>query len=244
MVITFARRLITVSAAGLGAYILLFRPWQQRWGATDEEIKRTLAGDELVAHPDVNLTRAITIRARPAEIWSWLVQIGQGRGGYYSYDWLENLMGLKMKNAEGINPEWQHISVGEIIPAEPGGKGFKVLLVEPERALVIGSVEANDEGVFEGFKQMLPAFTWAFVLAEIDSQNTRLISRFRGQAPQNQSLAARLAGYFFEPVDFLMTRKMLLGIKLRAEQASTLVAVQGNQGKSLKNGKAAVPTQA
>jgi hypothetical protein len=174
---------------------------------------------------DVNLTRAITIRARPAEIWSWLVQIGQGRGGYYSYDWLENLIGLKMKNAEGINPEWQHIGVGEIIAAEPGGKGFKVLLVEPERALVIGSVEANDVGVFEGFKQMLPAFTWAFVLEAIDSEHTRLISRFRGQAPQNQSLSAMLASYFFEPVDFLMTHKMLLGIKRRAEEASTLVAV-------------------
>jgi hypothetical protein len=244
MVITFARRLITVSAAGLGAYILLFRPWQQRWGATDEEVKRTLPGDELVPHHDVNLTRAITIRARPAELWSWLVQIGQGRGGYYSYDWLENLMGLKMKNAEGTNPEWQHISAGDIIPAEPGGKGFKVLIAEPERALVIGSVEANDEGVFEGFKQMFPAFIWAFVLDEIDSEHTRLISRLRGQTPPNQPLAARFAEYFFEPVEFLMTRKMLLGIKRRAEQASALVAVQGSQAKSLKNGKTAVPTQA
>ena len=180
MAITFARRLITVSGTALGAYILLFRPWQHRWGATDEEVKRTLPGDELVHHPDVNLTRAITIRARPAEVWSWLVQIGQGRGGYYSYDRLENLMGLKMKTADAINPEWQHIHAGDIIPAEPGGKGFKVLVVEPKRELVIGSVEANDEGVFEGFKQMFPAFTWAFVFTEVDSEHTRLICRLRG----------------------------------------------------------------
>jgi hypothetical protein len=240
MAIKSVRRLITISAAGLGTYILLFRPWQHRWGATDEEVKRTLPGDELVPHPDVNLTRAITIQARPAEIWSWLVQIGQGRGGYYSYDWLENIMGLKMKNAEVINPEWQHIRAGDIIPAEPGGKGFKVLIIEPELALVIGSVEANDEGVFEGFKQMFPAFTWTFVLNEIDSEHTRLISRLHGQTPQNQPLAARLASYFFEPVEFLMTRKMLLGIKKRAEQASTMVAGQVSQEKPLK--KATIPT--
>ena len=105
---------------------------------------------------------------------------------------------------------------------------------------IIGSVDANDEGILEVFKQGLPAFTWAFVLEEIDSEHTRLISRFRGQAPQNQSLAARLAGYFFEPVEFLMTRKMLLGIKRRAEQASVLVTGQVSQEKPLK--KDAVPT--
>jgi len=237
MAITFTRRLITVSGAALGAYILLFRPWQHRWGATDEEVKRTLPGDELVLHPDVNLTRAITIRARPAEVWSWLVQIGQGRGGYYSYDRLENLIGLKMKNADSINPEWQYIHAGDIIPAEPGGKGFKVLVVKLERVLVIGSVEANDEGVFEGFKQKFPAFTWAFVLAEVDSEHTRLISRLRGQAQPSQTAAARIAGCFFEPIEFLMTRKMLLGIKQRAEQASSPAAGKASHEKSLKNGQ-------
>jgi len=244
MAIKFARRLITVSAAALGAYILLFRPWQHRWGATDEEVKRTLPGDELVPHPDVNLTRAITIRARPAEVWSWLVQIGQGRGGYYSYDRLENLMGLKMKTADAINPEWQHIHAGDIIPAEPGGKGFKVLVVKPKRVLVIGRVEANDEGVFEGFKQMFPAFTWAFVLAEVDSEHTRLISRLRGQAQPSQTAAARIAGFFFEPIEFLMTRKMLLGIKQRAEQVSSPAAGKDSHEKSLKNGQVvATPAQ-
>lgn len=237
MAINFTRRLITISGAALGAYILLFRPWQHRWGATDEEIKLTLPGDELVSLPDVVLTRAITIQAKPAEIWPWLVQIGQGRGGYYSYDRFENLVGLKMKNAGAINPEWQHTNVGDIIPAEPGGKGFKVLVVEPEHALVIGSVETNDEGVFEGFKQMFPAFTWAFVLDEIDSEHTRLISRLRGQVQPLQTPAARLAGYFFEPVEFLMTRKMLLGIKQRAEQANAVANEQASQEKSLNNGK-------
>jgi hypothetical protein len=239
MALKIARRAIAVSGIALGGYVLLVRPWQRRWGATDEEVKSSLPGDELVSNPDVVLTRAITIQAKPAEIWPWLAQIGQGRGGYYSYDRLENLLGLKMKNAVSINPEWQHISVGDIIPAEPGGKGFKVLAVEPERSLVIGSVEANDEGVFEGFKQMFPAFTWAFVLEKIDDEHTRLISRLRGKVQPDQPVPTRMAGSCFEPIEFLMTRRMLLGIKQRAEQAGlSTVTTSGdaNTEKPLKKG--------
>jgi hypothetical protein len=242
----FASRLITVSGVALGAYVFLVRPWQRRWGATDEEVLRALPGDELLAHPGVKLTRAVTIRAKPADIWPWLVQIGQGRGGYYSYDWLENLAGLKMKSTVGINPAWQRLKVGDIIPAEPGGKGFKVLAIEPARALVIGSIEAVDEGVFEGFKQMFPAFTWAFVLEAIDGEQTRLVSRFCGQSEPSQSAkpASKLAGFIFEPIEFLMTRKMLLGIKQRAEQAS-LPAIEPvkTEAKPQKNGTVTSPVQ-
>ncbi|HEV2579451.1 MAG TPA: hypothetical protein VGT44_01250 [Ktedonobacteraceae bacterium] len=247
MAIHFARRLITVSGAMLGAYIFFVRPWQRRWGATDEEVQRALPGDELLPHPDVKLTRAITIRAKPTDIWPWLVQIGQGRGGYYSYDWLENLAGLKMKSAAGINPAWQQLKVGDIIPAEPGGKGFKVLAIEPARALVIGSIEMVDEGVFEGFKQMFPAFTWAFILEEIDSEHTRLISRFCGQNEPSQAatLLNKSLGFIFEPAEFLMTRKMLLGIKQRAEQigvpAIEPVTTEPKE-KPHKNGKVASAT--
>ena len=217
------RTVVTIGAAGLGAYVLFFRPWQRRWGASDEEVKRTLPGDELVPYADVVTTRAVTIRATPAAIWPWLVQIGQGRAGYYSYEQLENLAGLKMKNAEGINPEWQHLQVGDIVPAEPGGKGFKVLALEPEQALVLGWRE-GDTGVFEGFTQMFPEFSWAFVLVPLDSNHTRLISRFRGLT--RPSFWNRLTGIIFEPIEFLMTSRMLLGIKKRAEQTSELAAVR------------------
>lgn len=222
MVMKFASRVITVSGAALGAYVFLVRPWQRRWGATDEEVQRAMPGDELIAQPDVKLTRAVTIRAKPAGIWPWLVQIGQGKGGYYSYDWLENMAGLKMKSAASINPEWQQLKVGDIIPAEPGGKGFKVLAIEPEHFLIIGSIEAIDEGVFEGFKQMFPVFTWTFVIDPIDGGQTRLISRFCGKGEPSQSLkfAGKFAGFISEPIEFVMTRKMLLGIKQRAEQAA------------------------
>jgi hypothetical protein len=246
MAMKFARNLITVSGAALGAYVFFVRPWQRKWGATDEEVQRTLPGDELIAHPDVKLTRAVTIRAKPAGIWPWLVQIGQGRGGYYSYDWLENLAGLKMKSAQDINREWQQLKVGDIIPVEPTGKGFKVLAIEPEHALVIGSVEAVDEGVFEGFKQMFPAFTWVFVLEVIDSEQTRLISRFCGQSEPSQSarFAGKFTGFVVEPIEFLMTRKMLLGIKQRAEQASfPAIEPVKTEVKPQKNGTVTTPVQ-
>ncbi len=218
-----ARRIMSnimlVGAAGLGAYILFFRPWQHRWGATDEEVAGKLPGDELVPHADVVETRVVTVNATPAAIWPWLVQIGQGRAGYYSYEQLENMASLKMKNAEGINPEWQHLQVGDIIPAEPEGKGFKVYALEPERALVLGGRE-GDAGVFEGFTQMFPEFSWAFVLSPVDSEHTRLISRLRGSS--RPTFGNRLMGFVFEPIEFLMTRGMLLGIKQHAEQASEL----------------------
>jgi hypothetical protein len=126
-----------------------------------------------------------------------------------------------MKNAEGINPEWQNLQVGDIVPAEPGGTGFKVLALEPERALVLGG-RKGDTGVFEGFTQMFPEFSWAFVLVPLESEHTRLISRLRGTS--RPSFWNRLTGLFFEPIEFLMTRRMLLGIKKRAEQTSELAA--------------------
>ncbi len=223
------RTVIALGAMGLGAYFMLFRPWQRRWGATDEEVNCTLPGDEIVPEADAVETRVVTVKASPATIWPWLVQIGQGRAGYYSYAQLENLFGLKMKNAEGINPEWQHLQVGDIIPAEPGGKGFKVYILEPERALVLGG-RKGEAGVFEGFTQMSPAFSWAFILVPLDSEHTRLISRWRGLS--QPSLWNKFTGIFIELIDFLMTRRMLLGIKKRAEKAGELVEKPEEAGRS------------
>ncbi|MDQ2907205.1 MAG: hypothetical protein M3Y81_27175, partial [Chloroflexota bacterium] len=227
---------ISISLAALGAvsfgvYLRFIRPWQLRWGATDEELERRMSGDEVVKHPTSNATRAVTIQARPEEIWPWLVQIGQGKAGYYSYERMENLFGLKMKNAEGINPAWQSLQVGDIIPAEPSGKGFKVYAREPERALVLGGRE-GEAGVFEGFTQMFPTLSWAFVLVPLDSEHTRLISRLRGQ--NRPSFWNRVTGIFFEPIEFLMTSRMLLGIKQQAEHPSRQTAEPiGTPGRSM-----------
>jgi hypothetical protein len=217
---TFVRRAIALGALGLvAAYYPRFRSWQRRWGATGEEVQRTYPGDELVPEADVVEMRVVTVKATPAAIWPWLVQMGQGRAGFYSFDWLENLAGLKMKNARGINPDWQRLQVGDVIPVEPGGTGFKVSLLEPERALVFGGRQ-GEAGVLEAFTQRAPAFSWAFILVPLDSERTRLISRFRGQSQPSPWIA--LSDVFVEPLDFLMTRRMLLGIKKRAEKAGEL----------------------
>ena len=89
-------------AGALAAYVFLIRPWHLKWGATEEELKMPLPGDELVKHPKLNATHAITINAPVAEVWPWLVQVGQKRGGFYSYTWLENLVGCEMSNADQI----------------------------------------------------------------------------------------------------------------------------------------------
>ncbi len=97
-----ASNIATVSAL----YLLLIRPWKIRWGATDEEVTRAMPGDDEVKHPLMVGTRAVTIQARPDDIWPWLVQIGTGRAGWYSYDWIENLMGLEIRGARRIIPEF------------------------------------------------------------------------------------------------------------------------------------------
>jgi hypothetical protein len=118
--------------------------------------------------------------------------------------------------------------VGDILPAEPGGSGFRVSALEPGHALVLGGRE-GDEGITQGFTQMFPAFTWAFVLEERDGEHTRLITRWRGQSRQTPTL--KLMSPFFELAEFLMTRKMLLGIKQRAEQTHRTIEVKGEEIK-------------
>jgi len=188
-------------AAALAAYALLIRPWHLRWGATDEEVKMTLPGDELVEHPQLNATHAITIKAPVQKIWPWLLQIGQNRGGFYSYTWLENLVGCNMQNAERIVPEWQDLKVGDEVWLHPKAPPLRVLAIEPEQAIVLEK-------------------SWGFFLRPVDKNATRLIIRGRGDFNpdlNNSLLNLVLWRGIFEPAHFIMERKMLLGIKRRAE---------------------------
>lgn len=186
-------------------YWFLLRPWHLRWGATDEEIFQWLPGDELVtSHPKLNATHAITIQAPAAEVWPWLMQMGQNRGGFYSYTWLENVVGCHMHNADWITPEWQSLKVGDHVWLHPKAPPLKVLAIEPGRAMVLEKI-------------------WAFYLRPIDQQTTRLIIRGRGDyRPDwgNPLLNFLFWRVVFEPAHFIMERKMLLGIKRRAEGQS------------------------
>src|SRR5215207_3855373 len=113
------RPLAIVGAVLPWVYAFVIRPWHLRWGATDEEINKALPGDELVPEPGIESTRAITVNAPVEEVWPWLAQIGQDQGGLYSYEWLENLAGCQMRNADRIHPEWQHRETGETVFLHP-----------------------------------------------------------------------------------------------------------------------------
>ncbi len=226
----FSKVLVAAAAAGsalIAGYVLFLRPWHHRWGATDEETGRPLPGDDMIRDAKVAATHAVTIDATPDAIWPWLIQMGQGRGGMYSYDWLDNLMHLQMHSANHILPQLQDLKVGDIIPLEPGGGGPPVRLLEPNRALLLGGkIDAESEGKFRVSDEVPGAFfavTWLFFLDPIGEQRTRLIERFRiDWSPRNLKNAAFIYA-FLEPGAFIMERGMLLGIKKRVEHAALRV---------------------
>jgi hypothetical protein len=208
---------IAVGAAmSIAAFALIGRTRLLRWGATDEEITAAQPGDDLISGANVTATRAITIRRSPDVVWPWIAQLGQGRGGFYSYDFLENLVGCDIHNADRVVSEWQQLEVGDEVQLAPAA-GLKVAILEPGRALVLqGSLPIARRPPFES--------TWAFVLCEQPDGTTRLLSRER------YGYRRWWAPFVVEPtqaISFVMSRKMLLGIRDRAERASPLPAHAG-----------------
>ena len=193
-----------VLAAAAGWYVVVVRPWMRRWGATHADVGRVMPGDAEVPDPNYDTTLGVTIDAGPAEIWPWLMQMGYQRGGLYSYDWLDRLFGfLDRPSATRVLPYWRHLKVGEEIPIGAGA-GFPVRVIDPYASLVLG-------GDAPGFRWM-----WEFGLYPVGAGRTRLISRNRARAAR--TIGWRLFMIALEPAAFLMTRKMLLGIKKRAER--------------------------
>jgi len=192
----------------LGAlYWFPIRRWMNEWGATPSDLDRVMAGDSFLAYWTYSGTTAITINAAPEHIWPWLVQMGYQRGGLYSYDWLDRLFGyLDRPSATRILPEFQHLAVGDHIPLGRGPR-WPVGVVEPSRALVL---DMRNMGGLD--------WVWQFGLYPIDETRTRLVSRSRVRA---QALWARPLTHAIEPAGFLMTRRMLLGLKQRAEALRT-----------------------
>ena len=185
---------------GVGAvvYQLLVRRPVMNWGATDAEARARLPGDELLEDADGVATRAITIAAPASAVWPWIAQMGPApRGGAYTYDWIENLLRLGMHSVDHVLPEYQHPQVGDTLGY--GKNHMRFELVEPERVLAMRSDDGN--------------WVWSFVLSEQDG-STRLISRNRFRLP---SPVAKLAMLPMEPGSLVMERKMLHGIKQRAE---------------------------
>ena len=201
------------------AHIGTYRLWRMKcltWGTVPPEAAGVLPGDDMLARPDLVSTRATSIDAPPESVWPWLVQMGPGRAGAYTYDWIENLLGLNMHSADTIVPEFQHGRVGDAWQLGRSGPVLRVVVLEPERTLVLRSDDGN--------------WVWAFIL-RCSGAGSRLISRNRITMPGASRLSRAFAAYVMEPGSLVMERKMLLGIKQRAERlvsAETARPVQGS----------------
>ena len=193
---------LAIATALAGLYARVLRKSILNWGATDEETSTRLPGDELLEHADGISTRAIDIDAPPTAVWPWLAQMGPApRGGAYTYDWIENLLGLDMHSVDRVLSEFQHPEVGDTLGL--GSNRMRLELVEPGHVLAWRSEDGN--------------WVWTFVLEEHDG-TTRLISRNRFRLP---TLAARIGMLPMEPGSLVMERRMLRGIKERAEQLAS-----------------------
>jgi hypothetical protein len=198
--------LVVVLACAV-VYWFPVRRWMSRWGSTPSDLRRVMAGDALLGNATYSGTLSVSVNAPREDIWPWLVQLGYQRGGLYSYDWLDRLFGyLDRPSATRILPEFQHLTVGDEIPLGRG-PGWPVGAIEPYRSLVL---DMRNMGGID--------WVWQFGLYPVDEQRTQLVSRSRVYA---RTVWARLLTSVIEPAGFLMTRRMLLGIKERAEARDT-----------------------
>jgi hypothetical protein len=198
------RVVLPLVAVLFGIYLGALHPWLLSWGATAEEQRMALPGDE--APPPAYVTRAITIDAPPSAVWPWLVQMGQDRAGFYSNSWLENLTGADIHNADAVHPEWQRRAIGDRVPlARPdllfglgAGGHSRIVVLEPGH--VIGDIVGR------------------FVLQPRGDDQTRLLFREspRSQGPGAQGPAV-VRVLLWDPAHFVMVRRVLEGIKERAE---------------------------
>jgi hypothetical protein len=200
-------------AALIGFHMLtpFLRSYRTRWGASSYDLKRDLPGDDLVPLAKWQFTHAITVFAPAPEVWGWLVQIGVGRGGLYSYEGLENLAGCNIHNAEQIIPKFQHLKAGDEIKIHPKAPGMKVAEVETGHYILVHNDNRQDGA--HPYINM----TWVWYLDVIDATTTRLISRNRNDYSPEIANKLLMGPLLIEPISFVMERKMLLSLKERAE---------------------------
>jgi len=229
-------RFVRVAAVGaaitvpIGAYAFMVRPWMRRWGIDATEAATLLPGDDVVPDATAVETRGITIDAAVGDVWPWLVQMGFGRAGFYSYDQLD----MKGHSATEVKPEWQQLAVGDTLPTHPGG-GFTVRALEPEHALVVyvdsemaatwtkdarpaPTAGIGASGAFLGTSMPTEfAGTWAWIVKATPKGDTRLIERIRFRFPADERTRGVALGALGFGM-FVMMRKQMLGIRDRAER--------------------------
>ena len=183
-------------------YFALLRPWQLRWGATDEEIRRAMPGDDIVGDPSFNATRAVTIRASAESIYPWIVQMGVNRAGWYSYDLLDN---LARPSAEVILPEHQNVQIGTLLPMSPDGK----------QGMYVKNFKVNEWMLWWDNKG---DSSWVWGIYFEGKAHSRLVTRVRVKYRWLSPVI--LFNLIIEFFDIVMMRKCMLGIKKRAEALS------------------------
>jgi hypothetical protein len=196
-----SRVTLVAGAVALLAYVYerLARARVINWGAARQEVSARLTGDDLLEDADVVTTRGITIHAPPSAIWPWLVQMGVGRAGAYTYDRIERLLGVDIQNIDQIVPEFQDLKLGDVLPMQPNKPGMRVEVLDRERAMSVRS----EDGMW----------VWSFILLEQDGA-TRLISRNRIRL---NGRVQRVGMPAMELGSLVMERKMLRTIRTRAE---------------------------
>lgn len=211
-----------IAGAGLIALTVLLspllRPWYSRWGASVDERERVYPGDDMVFNPKSELTCAITVNAPATVIFPWFVQLGCGRGGWYSYDLLDN---GGVPSSTTILPQYQQLRVGDTVSAVPNGSfGFPVAAIEPNVVLTLaGTLNTGTGKAADPNDPNLDLFfsgDQTFYIRDLGDGRSRLIFRMR-TAWNASRLNNLIYGGVIEPVSFVMVRKMLLNIKQRAE---------------------------
>jgi len=214
---------------GIGGVVLMIaafltpflRRARSHWGVDQATATRTYPGDELVAEPLWSFNHGVDIQAPASRVWPWIAQIGADRGGFYSYQWLENLVGCEVRNAEVIHPEWE-AQVGQSLVLHPDPKAPRLQIVAVEAGRHMVAEARADERARAGGHAWAAA-SWLFLVEPLGESRSRVISRYR--AACSTDLATRLAfgPSLLEPVGFAMDRRMLLGVKERAERAEQRV---------------------
>lgn len=194
------------------------RGMRSHWGLDEEEANRRYPGDDLLQSPTWGWTHAVEIDSPAERVWPWIAQVGQDKGGFYSYQWLENLAGCEIQNADRVHAEWTHPKVGDALKVHPKAPAMRIAAVEPGRFLVAFSGTDQSAGAPPKGDPRV-AVTWLFLLEPIGEGRCRFISRYRAACGDRLADHLMFGPTLIEPVGFAMDRRMLLGVKERAEKA-------------------------